>query len=175
VDYDALVKSLRKKPLARPEGLSVKLDAGRDEIERIIPQREPILLVDRLTGLDREAGVIAGERWIDPADPVFNGHFPDFPVYPGSYTVEMIGQLGLCLHYFLESKNDAIAPQARPLPLRATRILSAVFLEPILPGKTVTLLAQKLEFDGFLATAVGQAIVDGKVACVSVGEVAFLQ
>ncbi len=174
MDYDALVKSLRKKPLARTEGLSFKLDLGREAIERIIPQRDPILYVDRLTGVDFDSGLIAGERWIDPADPVFNGHFPDFPVYPGSYTVEMIGQLGLCLYYFLENKKTEVSPDAKPLPLRATRIISAVFMEPILPGKTVTLLAQKLEFDGFLATAVGQALVDGKVACVSVGEVAFL-
>jgi 3-hydroxyacyl-[acyl-carrier-protein] dehydratase len=174
VEYDALLKSLRKKPLARPEGLSFRLSIGRDEIERIIPQRDPILYVDRLTGVDLDSGVIAGERWIDPADPVFNGHFPEYPVYPGTYTVEMIGQLGLCLYYFLENKTAVISPDANPLPLRATRLLGASFLEPILPGKTVTLLAQKLEYDGFLATAVGQAIVDGKVACVSIGEVAFL-
>ncbi|MBN2353053.1 MAG: beta-hydroxyacyl-ACP dehydratase [Spirochaetales bacterium] len=150
------------------------MNIGRDGIERIIPQRDPILYVDRLTGVDLDAGVISGERWIDPADPVFNGHFPEYPVYPGTYIVEMIGQLGLCLYYFLENKTDSISPEAKPLPLRATRILGASFMEPILPGRTVTLLAKKLEFDGFLATAVGQAIVDGKVACVSIGEVAFL-
>jgi 3-hydroxyacyl-[acyl-carrier-protein] dehydratase len=174
VDYDALIKSLRKKPLASPEGLSHKLDIGRAGIERILPHRAPILYIDRLTGLDREAGVIAGERWIDPADPVFRGHFPEFPVYPGSYTIEMIGQLGLCLYHFLENQTETISETARPQVLRATRILGAVFMEPILPGKTVTLLARKLEFDGFIASAVGQALVDGKVACVSVGEVAFL-
>ncbi len=174
MDCDALLKSLRKKPLASPEGLSLRLNIGREGIERIIPQRDPVLYVDRLTGVDLDAGLISGERWIDPADPVFNGHFPEYPVYPGTYTVEMIGQLGLCLYYFLENKTGSISPGAKPLPLRATRILGASFMEPILPGKTVTLLAKKLEYDGFLATAVGQALVDGKVACVSIGEVAFL-
>jgi 3-hydroxyacyl-[acyl-carrier-protein] dehydratase len=175
VDYEALLKSYKRKPLATAEGLSHKLDLGKQEIQRIIPQRDPVLYVERLTGLDPERGIIMGERTIDPADPVFRGHFPEYPVYPGTYTVEMIGQLGLCLYHFLENHTTEVAPDARPQALRATRILGAVFQEPILPGKTVTLIAQKLEFDGFLATAVGQALVDGKVACVSVGEVAFLQ
>ena len=175
MDTDALLKSFKRKPLAAIEGLSHSLAIGRIDIERILPHRSPVLYVDRLTGVDFERGIIAGERTIDPADPVFRGHFPDYPVYPGTYTVEMIGQLGLCLYHFLENKTTAVAPDAKPQALRATRILGALFQEPILPGMTVTLLAQKLEFDGFLATAVGQAIVGGKIACVSVGEVAFLQ
>jgi 3-hydroxyacyl-[acyl-carrier-protein] dehydratase len=175
VEIDKLLKSYKRKPLTQVEGLPHKLTLERDAIQRIIPQRDPILYVDRLTGVDFEKGIISGERVIDPADPVFHGHFPGYPVYPGSYTVEMIGQLGLCLYYFLENQTTVIAADARPLALRATRILGAVFAEPILPGKTVTLIAQKLESDDLLATAVGQALVDGKVACVSVGEVAFLQ
>jgi 3-hydroxyacyl-[acyl-carrier-protein] dehydratase len=175
VDVEKLLKSYKRKPLIDVEGLPHKLDLGQKEIQRIIPQRDPILYVDRLTGVDFERGIIAGERLLDPADPVFRGHFPGYPVYPGTYTVEMIGQLGLCLYHFLENKKTDIPPDARSLALRATRILGAVFQEPILPGQTVTLIAQKLEFDGFLATAVGQALVEDKVACVSVGEVAFLQ
>ena len=173
MDYQALLKAHKKKPLADLEGL-FRLSLGRDAIMQIIPQRDPILYVDRLTGVDCDAGIIAGQRRIDPADPVFPGHFPGYPVYPGSYTVEMIGQLGLCLYYFMEHKTTAIASDAKPLPLRATRILGTLFAEPILPGAVVTLIAKKLEFDGFLATAIGQALVDGKVACVSIGEVAFL-
>jgi 3-hydroxyacyl-[acyl-carrier-protein] dehydratase len=175
MDAEALLKQYKRKPLASVEGLSHSLAVGRDGIEKILPHRDPILYVDRLTGIDFERGIIAGTRIIDPADPVFRGHFPEFPVYPGSSTVEMIGQLSLCLYYFIENKTTVVAPDARPFPLRATRILGALFQEPILPGMTVTLIAQKLEFDGFLATAVGQAIVNGKIACVSVGEVAFLE
>jgi 3-hydroxyacyl-[acyl-carrier-protein] dehydratase len=174
VDYEALLKSYKRKPLADIEGLSYKISIDQTGIKRIIPQREPILYVDELVAVDLEQGIIAGQRRIDSADPVFRGHFPDFPVYPGSSTVEMIGQLGLCLYYFVENKTTVIAPTARPVPLRATRIFGALFLEPILPGKVVTLLAKKLEFDGFLGTAIGQALVDNKVACVCIYEVAFL-
>lgn len=175
MNFEALLKSYKKKPLATVEGLPVSLSCTRADIERILPHREPVLYVDKLIGIDFNNGIIAGLRFINPADPVFQGHFPAYPVYPGTYTLEMIGQLGLCLYYFLENKTASVKPDATPMPLRATRIIGAIFAEPILPGKEVTLLAKKLEFDGFLATAVCQALVDGKVACVSIGEVAFLQ
>ena len=174
MEYDRLLRQYRKKQLFDPAGLSIKLSCGRDKIKRIIPQREPVLFVDELSGLDPEEGAIAGTRTLDAGDPVFDGHFPGYPVYPGSFTLEMIGQLSLCLYYFLEGNTTSVAKDAVPATIRATRVLGAFFLEPILPGSTVILLAKKVEYSGFLATAVGQAIVDGQVCCVSAGEVAIL-
>jgi len=174
VDYDILLRQYRKKPIFDPEGLPDSLCCGKDEIKRIIPQREPVLFVDGLTGIDLTEGAIAGSRVIDPGDQVFAGHFPDYPVYPGSFTLEMIGQLSLCLYYFLEEQTITVAPEAKPVNARATRVIGAYFLEPIPPGATVLLLAKKVEYSGFLATAVGQAIVEDKVCCVSAGEVAIL-
>lgn len=169
-----LLKKYKRRPLFAQEELSSQITVSRENIKLIIPQRDPILYVDEILALDLKKGQIAGRRYLDPTDPVFQGHFPDFAVYPGSYTVEMIGQLGLCLYYFVHNQTEIIANTAKPVALRATRILGAVFIQPLLPGKDVVLLAQKLEYDGFLATAIGQALVDDRVACVSIGEVAFL-
>lgn len=174
LDQEKLLKQYRKKPLFEGSGLPIKLSCNRHTIEKIIPQREPILLVDALTGLDLEEGAISGVRNINPADPVFKGHFPDYPVYPGSYTLEMIGQLSLCLHYFLERKTMEVADDAAFVSALATRIWGAYFLEPILPGAKVELLAKKVDYSGYLATAIGQALVNGRVCCVSLGEVAIL-
>jgi 3-hydroxyacyl-[acyl-carrier-protein] dehydratase len=173
VDYDALLRQYRKKPLLAPDRFT-PLAWGRDDIKRILPHREPFLLVDRLTGVGLEDEAIAGSRFISPRDPVFAGHFPDFPVYPGCLEVEMIGQLGLCLHYFLQSRSTAVPPGAQVLRVRATRILGAHYLEPVLPGREVVLYAKKLENDEFLATMIGQVIADGKIACVAAGEVCFV-
>ena len=173
MDHDALLRQYRKKPLFSAGGLT-PLSWDRAGIKLILPHRDPFLLVDRLTGISFDEGQIGGARFISPTDPVFAGHFPDFPVYPGTLEVEMIGQLGLCLHYFLRSRSIEIPRDVQPLSVRATRIVGAYYLEPVLPGREVTLLAKKLEHDEFLATMIGQVIVDGTVACTAIGEVCFV-
>jgi 3-hydroxymyristoyl/3-hydroxydecanoyl-(acyl carrier protein) dehydratase len=173
VDHEALLRGSRKKPLIAHD-LLTPLQWGREDITRILPHRAPFLLVDHLTGVSLDEEAIAGSRFISPDDPVFAGHFPDYPVYPGSLEVEMIGQLGLCLHYFLESRSTAVPSQDRSLKVRATRIIGAYYLEPVLPGREVTLLAKKLEHDEYFATMIGQVISDGKVACAAIGEVCFV-
>jgi 3-hydroxyacyl-[acyl-carrier-protein] dehydratase len=173
VDHDSLLRKYRKKPLVATDSLT-PLAWGREEIKLILPHREPFLLVDGLTGISFAEETIAGSRFISADDPVFAGHFPGSPVYPGCLEVEMIGQLGLCLHYFLLDGNTAIPAAVRPLRVRATRIMGAYYLEPVLPGREVTLLAKKLERDEFVATMIGQVIADGKIACAAIGEVCFI-
>lgn len=174
LDDGRLIRSKRKTPLFDKGALSVELDYRRKDIEKIIPHRPPLLFVDRIIGLNRERGIIMGERFLDPNDPVFEGHFPGNPVYPGNFTLEMIGQMGLCMYYFKMAERDDIGPDASPIPVRATRIAGAYYLEPIYPGTTVTLLAEELSSDGYFASMIGQALVNGKVAAVTIGEVLIL-
>lgn len=62
------------------------------EIQKLIPHRYPILLVDRVTEiLDRE--LIRGIKNVTFNEPHFMGHFPDRPVMPGVLMVEALAQL----------------------------------------------------------------------------------
>ena len=172
---EAILKSFRKKPLFDVDALPLRLNYDQEAIKKIIPHRSPLLFVDKLVGYDSEDGLIAGKRFMDPKDPVFGGHFPDFPVYPGNFTIETIGQLGLCMYYFVANKRTDIGADATPIQLRATKVGGALFVEPILPGDEVTILAKRLSFDGYFASIIGQAMVRGKVAVVTIGEVMIMQ
>jgi 3-hydroxyacyl-[acyl-carrier-protein] dehydratase len=177
-----LLRKYRKKPLVNiPEWKRVpgfiKLEYGRTEIERIIPHREPFLLIDRLLGLDLSEGneTILGSRFISESDPIFQGHFPDFPLYPGSLQLEMAGQLGLCLTYFVINRQTSIAKDARPMPVRATGVSGALYTNPLLPGSEAVLVSKKLEYDGYFGKVISQVISANKVCSVSIAEVIFLE
>lgn len=66
----------------------VQLD--KEKIKQILPQSEPILLVDRGKLVD-EANVET-EVYIDPNWDIFRGHFKDDPVFPGVYIIENMAQ-----------------------------------------------------------------------------------
>jgi len=181
MDTPGLLRRYRKLPLANPDELSSRssftlLDCGREEIERIIPHREPFLLVDRLTGLDMTQGeeTLFGERRIAEDDPVFRGHFPDRPLYPGVLQLEMGGQLGLCLSYFVTNGRASVAGDARPVPVMASKVLGALFTAPVTPGTLVTLRARGLVLDGLAGRVISQVSVEDRICCVAVSEVVFL-
>src|SRR5215475_4867604 len=94
--FSSLILSGRRNRLFDPTLLQ-PMGLDRFGIKQLLLHREPFLLLDRVTAVDLHVLSAAGTRWIDPADPVFRGHFPEVPVYPGVLLVEIIGQLGLCL------------------------------------------------------------------------------
>ncbi|MBN1898435.1 MAG: beta-hydroxyacyl-ACP dehydratase [Spirochaetes bacterium] len=174
MDYEKILRQYRKKPIARLNDLSQKLHYNQNDIKKIIPHREPFLLIDGIKAIDLEKEIIFGSRKILKDDPVFKGHFPDFAVYPGSLQLEMIGQMGLCLSYFIFKKTHIIQPDARPVNIRATKILGACFLEPVLPEREVGIVVQKLDYDGFTGKVFGQILSDQKICSISISEVCFL-
>lgn len=181
MEIEALLRKYRKKPLATDDELAASGSFSprvfdQAALKRVLPHREPFLLVDSITGVDfcGAESLVRGSRYIDPADPVFRGHFPDYPLYPGCLQVEMTGQLGLCLAFFLKSGQVDIPADAVPPVVRATKLFGAIFLEPLLPGRTATLYARGISYDGFFGTVLGQVVADGKVCSVSAAEVMFL-
>jgi 3-hydroxymyristoyl/3-hydroxydecanoyl-(acyl carrier protein) dehydratase len=131
--------------------------------------------VDGLDGIDLAERRILGRRILNPTDPIFAGHFPEKPVYPGVLQVETMGQLALCLASFLANGTTNITENTTPTDVRALKIIFAQYLEPLVPGDVLTLQASILEEDGMTATAAGQIIKNGRIVSLSLQEVYFVQ
>jgi len=67
-------------------------------IKKILPHRYPILLVDRVTELKIDESIVAYKN-ITASEPIFEGHFPDKPIYPGVYMIEGMAQAGAVLAF----------------------------------------------------------------------------
>ncbi len=60
------------------------------EILKILPHRYPFLLVDGVEKL--EENKITAYKNVTINEPVFLGHFPDYPIYPGVLIIEGLAQ-----------------------------------------------------------------------------------
>lgn len=174
-ETEALARRLRKQQILPESETATRVGYGIPEVERLIPHRPPMRLVDGLTAIDLAGRRIRGTRTLDPADPIFLGHFPSHPVYPGVLQVEAMGQLALCLAHFVTRGTAEITADLEPVAVRALRIIHAQYFEPLLPGDVLTLHASILDEDGMTATAAGQVVKQGRIASISLQEVYFVE
>jgi 3-hydroxymyristoyl/3-hydroxydecanoyl-(acyl carrier protein) dehydratase len=172
-ELKALAKLSRRELLYTPEP-SHRTEIGRDAIMRVLPHRDPFLFVDEITGIGLKEQAVQARRRIDPDDPIFKGHFPDHPVYPGVLQLEMIGQLGLCLLHFVTTGSTTISPSVTPRNVRAVKVHYAQFFAPVGPGDEVTILCKSISFDDYVATYAGQLVSRGTICSFGVSEVYFV-
>jgi 3-hydroxyacyl-[acyl-carrier-protein] dehydratase len=174
LDPPQLLKTYRKKPLSDCAVSLTPCNYTDDVIKQIIPHREPLLLIDAITGIDLKGELICGTRLCRSDDPVFQGHFPENPVYPGSLQLESAGQIALCLCYFLAAQSLVIPAKPQKINAYVTKILGAQFLEPVTPGSTMELMARRLCSDSFFETYIGQILIGRKICSVFMVEFYFL-
>ncbi len=123
----------------------------------LLPHRYPILLVDRI--LDFERGQwIRGLKNVSMNEQVFQGHFPNRPVFPGVLIVEAMAQTGGCLA--MQEFEDRHRKVIYFMGIDAVK-----FRKPVLPGDQLVMEIKVLSNRGKICKMRGEAFVDGgKVA-----------
>jgi 3-hydroxyacyl-[acyl-carrier-protein] dehydratase len=83
-------------------------------------QLEYFRMVDRVTELDLAAGVVRADCAVPASSPVFEGHFPDYPILPGVLMIETMTQTGGWLVLAMQRfTRMAFLAQVRDAKLRA--------------------------------------------------------
>ena len=131
----------------------------RSEIEKMIPHRAPFLWIDRVEELEPGVRCVA-VKFVDPANPIFAGHFPAKPILPGVLLIEAMAQTaGVML--------GSAAPQASDKPNKGVALLAAVnrfkFLKPVTPGQELRIETRKMTEAGRMAYIGGTVLVYGEM------------
>lgn len=172
---DAIVRSGSRRKLWQPSASVQDVHIERDDIERLIPHRDPFLFVDRITAIDLDSSRLRGERFIEAADPVFEGHFSGHAVYPGVLLLETMAQFGLCLLHFTGKRTVEVLQDVRPPDVRFTRLHHAAFLHEVGPGQRLDITASAIEQDDYKAICAGQVTKDDTICAFGVMEVCFVE
>jgi 3-hydroxymyristoyl/3-hydroxydecanoyl-(acyl carrier protein) dehydratase len=131
-------------------------------------------LVDGIVAFDRDNARVLGRARTRPEDPVFAGHFPGNPVYPGVLHLEMIGQIGLCLAWLMENGPWTPASKAPPVDARVVRVHHAAFLDAVRPGEDLLLVGERVVDDPLCGVIAGQVRRGDTVCSTCVLEVYFV-
>jgi 3-hydroxyacyl-[acyl-carrier-protein] dehydratase len=128
---------------------------GRDEIERILPHREPFLLIDEVLELEPGASVVA-RKTVRDDEWYLAGHFPGRPVMPGVLIVEAMAQAGAVAVLSDEENRGRLALFAGIDNVRFKRIVE--------PGDELELRCDLERVRGPIGRGNASARVNGELA-----------
>jgi len=130
------------------------------EIQKILPHRYPFLLVDRITELEVGKS-ITGYKNVTIGEPVFQGHFPGHPIYPGVMIIEGMAQAGGVLAFESMSDEDKEGTQDKVVYFMS--IDKAKFRAPVTPGDKLVYKLDVIKNKGAVWNLDAKAYVDDKL------------
>nr|WP_092074365.1 3-hydroxyacyl-ACP dehydratase FabZ [Dendrosporobacter quercicolus]NSL49128.1 3-hydroxyacyl-ACP dehydratase FabZ [Dendrosporobacter quercicolus DSM 1736] len=132
------------------------------EIQKIIPHRYPMLLVDRILELEPMKRAV-GIKNVTITEPFFQGHFPGQPVMPGVLILEAMAQVGAVATLYPAENRGKVALFAS--------IDRVKFRKPVVPGDQLRMVAELIKIRGGMGKLWCEAFVDDQL--VAEGELMF--
>jgi len=132
------------------------------EIQKILPHRFPFLLVDKITNLDPGKS-IEGYKNVTIGEHIFQGHFPDHPIYPGVMIVEGMAQAGGVLAF--KSSTDDEQEDAKNKVVYFMSIDKCKFRAPVTPGDRLVYKLNVIKQRGNIWVLDAKSYVDDKLVC----------
>lgn len=124
------------------------------DIMKLLPHRYPMLMVDRIIELERGQRAV-GIKNVTVNEPVFTGHYPEMPIFPGVLMVEAMAQVGgLAL---LPDGEGADADGKVPL---LTGVDKVRFRRPVVPGDQLRIEVTTLRMRGSIGKVAASVTVD---------------
>ncbi len=136
---------------------------NRQQIEEIIPHRDPFLLIDEVVEMVPGKSVTA-RKYIKADDFWFKGHFPQQPVVPGVLIIEMLAQAGAVSMLALDENKGKIGFLGG--------VDKAKFRRMVVPGDVITLEVEIIKVKGPVGVGKAMASVNGEKAVTA--EISFV-
>ena len=105
--------------------------AGVKEILELLPHRYPFLMIDRIINVEGDTAAV-GIKNVTVNEPIFQGHFPGKPIFPGVLIIEGMAQTAGAIAI----AHDARTNSKKKLVLMLT-IDRAKFRKPAVPGDRI--------------------------------------
>lgn len=134
----------------------------REGIEKIIPQRDPFLMIDEVENYIPGQSAIAYKNVRDD-EWYFKGHFPGNPIMPGVLIAESLAQTGAVAILSLEENKGKNALFGGIDKMR--------FKKMVVPGNRLKLEVKIIKQKGPIGVGEAIASVDGQIA--AKGELTF--
>ena len=135
---------------------------NKEEIEKIIPQRDPFLMIDEVEELVSGESAVAYKN-VNENEWYFKGHFPGNPIMPGVLILESLAQTGAVAILSMEENKGKNALFGGIDKMR--------FKKTVVPGDRLKLEVKIIKRKGPIGVGEAIASVDGKI--VAKGELTF--
>jgi 3-hydroxyacyl-[acyl-carrier-protein] dehydratase len=129
---------------------------NREQIQEIIPHRDPFLLIDEIVEMEEGKRVVA-IKYVKEEEYYFKGHFPQEQVMPGVLIVEALAQAGAVAILSMEEHRGKIAYFGG--------IKEAKFRQKVFPGDTLRLEVELERLRSKAGFGKAVAYLGDKVAC----------